>query len=58
MGGSFFFMPRNQISPNELKAFVEKLKIELGNENISSDIKSCANKYLNRVLDRLEQYRY
>jgi hypothetical protein len=59
MGGSFFFMPRNQISAGELKVFVLNLKNDLRNESIYlSDPKLYVNKYLNKVLDKLEEYMY
>lgn len=53
-------MPRNYLTKNEFKAFVLEQKNKLESEHIhySSDPKSLANKYLNIVLDRLEEYRY
>ena len=52
-------MPKNQVSKEELKVRVLKLKDQVYNE--SSDVwqgeKDLANKYLNRVLDILEEYR-
>ena len=52
-------MPKNQVSKEELKVRVLKLKNDVYNE--SSDVwqgeKDLANKYLNRVLDILEEYR-
>jgi hypothetical protein len=61
MKRSFIFcMSRNQLNINELKVFVEKLKLELRADNIyvSYDPKRYADKYLNRVLDKLSEYRY
>lgn len=53
-------MPRNQISPQELKVFVEKLKAEIFKDTRSYLINSnsYANLYLNKVLDKLSEYRY
>ena len=52
-------MPKNQVNKEELKVRVLKLKNDVYNE--SSDVwqgeKDLANKYLNRVLDILEEYR-
>ena len=52
-------MPKNQVSKEELKVRVLKLKNDVYNE--SSDVwqgeKNLANKYLNKVLDILEEYR-
>jgi hypothetical protein len=52
-------MPRGRLTKDEMKASVLKIKNELHYENInySTDIKSLANKYLNKVLDKIEQYR-
>jgi hypothetical protein len=48
-------MPRNQVSIEEIKVFVEQLKNEASRDNACRD---CADKYLNRVLDKLNEYRY
>lgn len=52
-------MPKNQVSKEELKVRVLKLKNDVYNE--SKDVwqgeKDLANKYLNKVLDILEEYR-
>ena len=52
-------MPKNQVNKEELKVRVLKLKNDIYNE--SSDVwqgeKDLANKYLNKVLDILEEYR-
>jgi hypothetical protein len=54
----FFFMPRNQLTKDEIKTHILKLKNQLNCENInwSSDPKSVANRYLNHVLDKIEEY--
>ena len=53
-------MPKNQVNKEELKVRVLKLKDQVYNE--SKDVwqgeKDLANKYLNRVLDILEEYRF
>lgn len=52
-------MPKNQVSKEELKVRVLKLKDQVYNE--SRDVwqgeKDLAHKYLNKVLDILEEYR-
>ena len=50
-------MSKNQITKNEIKVHVEKLKTELYNEK-TYDGKDLAHKYLNRVLDKISEYRY
>jgi hypothetical protein len=49
-------MPRNEFSKEEIKCYVEKLKIELYNEGYTSDPKGLAHKYLNQVLDKIQEY--
>jgi hypothetical protein len=49
-------MSKNQITVNEIKVQVEKLKTELYNEETSVG-KDLAHKYLNRVLDKISEYR-
>ena len=59
MGGDFFYyMPRNELSKEEIKCYVEKMKVELYNEKIgyTSDPKVLAHKYLNQVLDKIQEY--
>jgi hypothetical protein len=53
-------MPRNQITKEELKAHILQLKSQLCDEhcNWNSDPKGLAHKYLNMVLDKIEEYRY
>jgi hypothetical protein len=55
-----FFMPKNQITKEELKVRVLKLKNNLYKEHIrhDMDMKGLANKYLNEVLDIIDEYRY
>jgi hypothetical protein len=49
-------MPRNQITKDEIKVQVERLKNELYNEK-TYDGKYLAHKYLNKVLDKIAEYR-
>jgi hypothetical protein len=53
-------MPRNQLTRDQIKTDVLMIKNKLYDEqiNYSTDIKSLAHKYLNMVLDRIEEYRY
>jgi len=53
-------MPRGQITKDLIKYEVLKIKKELDKENISwtSDPKGIAHRYLNKILDKLEEYRY
>jgi len=50
-------MSKNQITKDEIKVQVEKLKSELYNEQ-TLESKDLAHKYLNRVLDKISEYRY
>ena len=49
-------MSKNQITKEEIKVQVEKLKTELYNDQISEG-KDLAHKYLSKVLDKIEEYR-
>ena len=53
-------MPRNQLTRQEIRCYVLKLKHQLYNENLNwtSDPKGLAHKYLNMVLDKIEEFRY
>ena len=53
-------MPRNPLDKDELKTRVHKLKHEIDNEpeTFWQGDKDLANKYLNRVLDIIDEYRY
>ncbi len=53
-------MPRGQLTKNEIKVFVLGLKNELHRENhyFTGDPKEVANRYLNKVLDKLDEYAY
>ena len=52
-------MPRNEISVVEIKTRVEKLKNELYWEEhkYGSQARELAHKYVNRVLDIIDEYR-
>ena len=53
-------MSKNQVKKEELKVRVLKLKDEVYNESktVWQKEKDLAHKYLNKVLDILEEYRY
>jgi len=51
-------MPKNQINKDELKVRVLKLKNELYQEGYSEGVSHLANKYLNKVIDIIDEYRY
>jgi hypothetical protein len=53
-------MPRNQLTKDEIRIAVLQFKKNLYNEHIDyrTDIKGLANKYLDMVLDKIEEYRY
>ncbi len=52
-------MPRNQITKEEIKAYVLQLKGQLCDDhsNGNNDPKGLAHKYLNMVLDKVEEFR-
>ena len=52
-------MPRCNLTKDEMKVQVLKLKHKLHNESFSytSDPKALADQYLNMVLDKIEEYR-
>lgn len=53
-------MSRNILIKDEIKAFVLELKMKLYNErsNYTTDPKALADKYLNEILDKINQFRY
>ena len=53
-------MPRNQISKEEIKVRVLNLKDKLYNEHVrhDMDMKGLAHKYLNEVINVIDEYRY
>ena len=54
----FFIVSKNQITKDELKIRVLKLKNELYQERYSEGITFIAHKYLNKVIDIIDEYRY
>ena len=53
-----FFMSKNQLTKDELKVRILKLKNRLYSDQPSWDSKGLAHKYLNEVLDIIDEYRY
>lgn len=52
-------MSKNQITKDEIKCLILKQKHKLNNEShFTSDPKAIANKHLNELLDRIEEFRY
>ena len=51
-------MPKNQLTKDELKVRVLKLKDRLHKDQPTWDTKGLAHKYLNEVLDIIDEYRY
>ena len=51
-------MPKNQLKKDEFRVRVLKLKKELYQEGWSEGISHLADKYLNKVLDIIDEYRY
>jgi len=58
MESRIFYMPRGQLTRDEMKYQVLKLKDKLQNEHIgyTSDPKALADEYLNMVLDKINEY--
>jgi hypothetical protein len=53
-------MSRNQLTKDEMRAHVLKIKRDLDNEWMNKsgyDPKWLAHQYLNKVLDKIEEYR-
>ena len=57
---SSFFMSKNRLTKDEMKNRVLKLKHQLYIEHVrhDMDMKGLAHKYLNEVLDIIDEYRY
>ena len=51
-------MPRGQLTKDQIKCDVLKIKRELNNEIDSDEEKLLAHKYLDKVLEKVEEYRY
>ncbi len=60
MWRDLFFMPKNQLNKEEMYVRVMKLKTMVDDEG--SDVwqgeRNLAHKYLNKVLDIINEYRY
>ena len=50
-------MPRGQISKDEMKCHVLKLKHQIDSDDAFPGEKEIAQKYLNLVLDKIDEYR-
>ena len=55
----FYDMPKNQLNKDELKCHILKLKHEIDEEpkTVWKGEKDLAHKYLNKVLNRIDEYR-
>ena len=51
-------MPRGQINKDEMKCYVLKLKYQVDSDGGYPGEKDIAQKYLNKVLDKIEEYRF
>lgn len=51
-------MPRGPVTKYELEAHMYELKNELKERECMSEHKYLADEYLNRVLDKLQEFRY
>jgi len=51
-------MPRSQINKDEMKCYILKLKYQIDSDEAYPGEKNIAQKYLNKVLDKIEEYRY
>jgi len=50
-------MPRGQIDKDEMKCYVLKLKYQVDSDEGYPGEKAIAHKYLNMVLDKIDEYR-
>jgi len=61
LSGVFYYMPRGHLTKDLVKTEILKLKAELDKEWMNKsegyDPKWLAHHYLNRVLDKIEEYR-
>ena len=51
-------MSKNQLTKDEIKVRVLKLKNEIYQEGYSYGVSHLAHKYLDKVLDIIDEYRY
>jgi len=49
-------MPRGQLDKNEMKVHILKLKNQIYYEPYDQRTKDLANRYMNLLLDKLEEY--
>jgi hypothetical protein len=50
-------MPSGQISKDEMKCYILKLKYQVDSDEGYPGEKAIAQKYLNKVLDKIDEYR-
>ena len=50
-------MPRGQLTKEELKVYILKLKSQVDSDEGYPGEKEIAHKYLNKVLDKINEYR-
>ena len=50
-------MPSGQISKDEMKCYILKLKHQVDHDEGYPGEKAIAQKYLNKVLDKIDEYR-
>ena len=51
-------MPRGQLNKDEMICYVLKLKHQVDSDEGFPGEKEIAQKYLNKVLDKIQEYRY
>ena len=51
-------MPRGQMLKYEMESHLYKLKDELEKRTVMCESKGLANEYLNKILDKLGEFRY
>ena len=56
-GRVFYVMPRYQLDKDELKCHILKLKLQVDHDEGYPGEKAIAHKYLNKVLDKIDEYR-
>jgi len=57
-GRVFLYMPRYQLNKDEIVCHILKLKHQVDTDEGYPGEKAIAHKYLNKVLDKLQEYRY
>ena len=51
-------MPRGQMLKYEMESHLYKLKDELSERTVMCESKGLADEYLNKALDKLQEFRY